>query len=447
VVERAVVERAVVERAVVERPVVERPVWWSPVEVARRGGGARGADARVRAPNRGRRVRILHLFANWKWTGPAEPALNVAWKQSGAHEVLFLSGSSPDGQPSRIAPHVLDRGVATREGFTLSKHARLRANRADVARLSALLEEFRPDIVHAHLDNDHRIASHAVARTRIGRLVRTAYDPDGLPCTLRMRHVARRGLDGLIVTSRSGFERTLAGYGGSARTLSVDGHPRPLVLIEGGIDLSRFDPSRVDRQAARAKLGLVPGDVAVGIVARVQAHRRFELLIEAHARVVAEHPGLRLVVIGRGTQIRQLLLDPVEQRGLGGSVLTTGYLAGEEYPAALCALDACLFLVPGSDGTCRALREQTAMGLPALVTPRPPLPDIVEEGSSGFVVQESVEGLAGGLRRLVADRDLRARLREGALDAARRRFDLDRQAAAVNDFYGLVLRERPALAR
>jgi len=392
-------------------------------------------------------VRILHLFANWKWTGPAEPALNVAWKQAAQHDVLFVSGSSADGQPSRILPHVRDRGLATREGFTLGKHARWRANRADVVRLCALLAEFRPDIVHAHLDNDHRIATHAVERTGIGRIVRTAYDPDGLPCTLRMRHVARRGLDGLVVTTRSGYERTLAGYGGSARSLSVDGQPRPLVLIEGGVDLERFDPTRVDRTAARARLGLAPEHVAVGIVARVQAHRRFELLIEAHTRVVAEHPELRLVVVGRGTQIRQLLLDPVEQRGLSGSVLTTGYLAGDDYPAALGALDACLFLVPGSDGTCRALREQTAMGLPALVTPRPPLPDIVEEGSSGFVVQESVEGIAGGLRRLVGDRELRARLREGALDAARRRFDLRRQATAVTAFYEQVLGERAAIAR
>jgi hypothetical protein len=23
-------------------------------------------------------VKVLHLFANWKWTGPAEPAVNLA---------------------------------------------------------------------------------------------------------------------------------------------------------------------------------------------------------------------------------------------------------------------------------------------------------------------------------------------------------------------------------
>jgi glycosyltransferase involved in cell wall biosynthesis len=384
-------------------------------------------------------VRILHLFANWKWTGPAEPALNVAWRQSVEHEVCFLSGTPPAGRESHILPHVRQRGVATRDGFQLSKHARLRANHRDALRLEALLREQRPDIVHAHLDNDHRVASVAVTRTGIGRLVRTAYDPGGLPGTLRMRRVVGRALHGLIVTTEGARAATLARYGGSARTLSVGGRPCPLALIEGGVDLARFDPARFDREAARERLGLAPDDVALGIVARVQAHRRFEILLEAHARVAARQPRLRLVVIGRGTQIKPLLLDPVEARGLRGSVLTTGYLAGDDYPDMLSALDAALFLVPGSDGTCRALRELQAMGLAAIVTPRAPLPEIVEEGSSGLIVPETVDGLAGAIERVVAEPALRERLRAGALDAARRRFDLGRQAAAVTAFYENVL--------
>jgi glycosyltransferase involved in cell wall biosynthesis len=385
-------------------------------------------------------MRILHLFANWKWTGPAEPALNVAWRQALEHDVVFLSGRPPEGQTSLILPQVRQRGVATRDGLHLGKHARPRHNREDARRLGELLAEFRPEIVHAHLDNDHRVASVAVARTGIGRLVRTAYDPAGLPGTLRMRRVVSRALNGLIVTTRGARQATLDRFGGSARTLSVAGRPCPMALIEGGVDLQRFDPARHDREAARARLGLRPGDVAVGIVARVQAHRRFEILLAAHERVASRHPALKLVVIGRGTQIRPLLLDPVAARGLGGSVIATGYLAGDDYPATLGALDASLFLVPGSDGTCRALREQQAMGLASVVSPREPLPEIIEEGCSGLVVPETADGLAGALDRLVGEPTLLARLRSGALDAARRRFDLGRQAAAVTAFYEDVLR-------
>lgn len=404
----------------------------------RRGPGDPPAPAPLPSPPP-QLVKILHLFANWKWTGPAEPALSVAAVQSRDHEVLFVSGQSPDGQASRIQPHVDERGVASVSGFRLSKHARFRPNRADVRRLVALLEERRPDIVHTHLDNDHRIASLAVREAGVGALVRTSYETAGLGGGLRTRRLVRRAMDGLIVTTEHGRQGTLSSYGGSRRSVSVRGHPVPMVMIEPGIDLGRFDPTRFERDERRRALGLADDEVAIGIVARVQPHRRFDLLLDAFEQVCGELPRLKLVVIGRGTHIERLLLQPVRERGLGDRVLSTGYLGGDDYPGALSALDGTLFLVPGTDGTCRALREQMAMGLPPVVTPRVPLPEIVDEGNTGLVVEETVEGLARGLRRLGGEPALRARLAAGALEAARRRFDQAAQARAVTAFYQQVL--------
>lgn len=385
-------------------------------------------------------MRILHLFANWKWTGPAEPALNVAWQQAAEHDVLFLSGRAPEGETSRIAPHQQARGVPGEAGLLhLSKHGRFRKNRQDVAALTELLLAWRPDVVHTHLDNDHRIAAGACSRASVGRVVRTAYDASGLSPSLRTRQIARRALHGLVVTTPSGYEQTLAHYDGAAQSVSVGGRPVPLVLIEGGIDLQRFDPARFDRTTQRARLGLSDEHVALGIVARVQPHRRFELLLPAFARVVTRHPHARLVVIGRGTRIQQLLHEPVAALGLSDAVVTPGYLGPDDFVGALSALDASLFLVPGSDGTCRALREQMAMGLASLVTPRVPLPETIEEGVSGLVVDESVDGLAEGMLRLVGEPGLRRRLCMGALESARRRFDLRVQARRVTEFYERVL--------
>ena len=384
-------------------------------------------------------MKILHLFANWKWTGPAEPALNVARCQVEAHDVLFLSGTPPDGESSRIVPFAEERGVPTLAGFHLSKHARWRKNREDVRRLTTLLSERRPDVVHCHLDNDHRIASLAVQRAGVGRLVRTSYDTEGLDGGVRVRRVARRALDGLIVTTRGGYAATLETYDGSERFVSVAGSPRPLTLIETGVDLSRFEAGRYDRAAYRERLGLAAGDVAVGIVARVQTHRRFDLLLDALEPLAREFPQFKLVAIGRGTKIEELLHAPVRERGLEATVLSPGYLSGDDYPGTLSALDATLFLVPGSDGTCRALREQMAMGLAPLVTPRAPLPEIVDEGTAGLVVEETVDALRHGLRRIITEESLRERLGRGAAEAARQRFDMRAQAAAVTAFYERVL--------
>lgn len=390
-------------------------------------------------------MKILHLFANWKWTGPADPALALALGQAAAgHDLLFLAGQGPEGQASHIAPHIEARGVATLEGFQLSKHARWRANRADVRRLEVVLQDWRPDVVHTHLDNDHRVASLARQRVPGARLVRSVYDPDGLSGSVRTRRVARRALDGVVAATRTAQEASLATYGGSARSLSVSGQAIPMQLIECGVDRTRFDPSAYDRAAARRRLELADDEVGVGIVARVQPHRRFELLLEAVRRIAPENPKLRLLVIGRGTHIERVLHEPVREMQLGETVRSVGYLAGDEYERALVGLDACVFLVPGSDGTCRALREQMCLGLPPLVTTRPPLPEIVDEGSSGLVAEESVEGLADGLSRLVQDAPLRERLARGAAATAAKRFDGPTQTARVLAFYEQLLAAQPA---
>lgn len=174
-------------------------------------------------------------------------------------------------------------------------------------------------------------------------------------------------------------------------------------------------------------------------MARVQTHRRFDLLLECVRKLAPRLPQLRLVVFGRGTNIERLLHEPVRRLGLEREVIAAGYVAGDEYPAALTALDGTVFLVPGSDGTCRALREQMAMGLPPVVGPRAPLPEIVEENSSGLVAEESVDGLCHALSRMVEEPNLRQRLGAGAAEAARRRFDMRRQSDEVLRFYEQIL--------
>ena len=87
------------------------------------------------------------------------------------------------------------------------------------------------------------------------------------------------------------------------------------------------------------------------------------------------------------------------------------------------ASDVFTFLVPGSDGTCRALLEAAACGIPA-VTRRGALPEIVLHGETGLVV-ERTRRPGGGLGRAARGRAAAARAsappRAGAPSAASRR--------------------------
>jgi glycosyltransferase involved in cell wall biosynthesis len=235
------------------------------------------------------------------------------------------------------------------------------------------------------------------------------------------------GTDGLLCVSPGSARRNDSLRGG-----------RPTLGVFGAVDLARFRPAPPD-PGVRAALGLAPGDRVVGIVARVQAHRRFDLLLEAARRLFARDARARLLVVGRGTRRAELAEAPAARLGIAERVVFAGYRAGD-YADVLRASDVFTFLVPGSDGTCRALLEAAACGLPAVVTRRGALPEIVLDGETGLVVDETPDALAGAWGALLGDPGLRARLGDAAARRAREEFDPERLASRVLAFYETLLR-------
>ena len=191
----------------------------------------------------------------------------------------------------------------------------------------------------------------------------------------------------------------------------------------------------------RAALGLAPEHEVIGIVARVQPHRRFDLLLAAAQRLFAQRPAARLLIVGRGTQREALAERPARALGIADRVVFAGY-RHHDYADVLRAIDVFTFLVPGSDGSCRALLEAMACGIPAVTTRRGALAEIVADGRDGPPRRGDAGvargGLVGAARRSGPARGARrgvagargTRLRSGAprrrgrsqlYEAARRR--------------------------
>ena len=208
------------------------------------------------------------------------------------------------------------------------------------------------------------------------------------------------------------------------------------------MDLARFSPEGLGD--LRGELGIPPTAVVLGIAARVQAKRRFDLLLAAFRRAARALPDLRLLIIGRGTRLETVAARPVRRLGIADKVLFAGYRRGD-YARALNTLDVKLFLVPGSDGSCRALREAMALGKPAIVTRRGMLPEIVADGREGIVAGETVNALTEAMLRLGSDALLRARMGRTAREKAAREYALPRQAERVEGIYRDLLRGSTAV--
>jgi len=373
-------------------------------------------------------MKILHVFSNYKWTGPAEPAVNLAAElRNRGHEMLFACADAPPSpEYPRVGDHAAELGLPLAHGLFLDKHLNPLHVTRDVRRLRQLIRQFQPQIIHTHMRNDHLLA--ALAAPRSARMVRTFYDGGLASYGIRERWLLGRRSHFVVFCAPSARDAAV-----SRRILPPD----RTAVVEGAVDLARFDPGR-PLPAMRPRLSLAPGDYVVGIVARVQWHRRFGVLLDAARKVMLALPDFRLVVIGRGTDFDKILTEPVRQAGIGHAVRFTDYLCGDDYVGCLHALDVKTFLVPGSDGSCRAVREAMAMGLPVVAARRGMLPEIVHDGLTGRVIDDTPDNLAAAFVEL-HDASLRTRLGAAARERARRDFDLKHQAEQVERIYERVL--------
>ncbi|MEM7165048.1 MAG: glycosyltransferase family 4 protein [Planctomycetota bacterium] len=376
-------------------------------------------------------MRILHLFSNYKWTGPADPAVTLAAAQQDAgHDVTFRSSGYLKGGENYLQQRARRLGIEVVIDLELRKHRTLMQNMGDVRKLTKLLAAEQPDIVHCHQANDYRITRRALARlarsgTPTPPLIRTVYDTDPDQVTGAMAAELRESSAALLVFS----QRVIA------RLIELGVPAQQIQHLNTSVDLERFDPTR-EMKDLRGDFDFDQDDFLVGIVARVQPQRRFDLLLDTAELLRERCPRFRLIVIGRGSKLEWVARQPARERGLlDQNVFFPGYFYDDEYPLMLRMLDAKLFMVPGTDGTARAVREALATGLPVVCTRRGMLPELVQDGETGYVIDETPEDLAAAIQRLHDDPALRQRLGAAARQYAQENFRIDQQRDTSIDVY------------
>ena len=379
-------------------------------------------------------MRVLHLFSNAKWTGPAEPALNlcVALRARGV-EAEFACAPHAGKSINKVVETARDRGIEPILRFHLNKHRHPVYNVLDTRALRAYLRDHHFDLVHCHLDNDHRIAAGAIKTLGIP-LVRTSYEGEGFPAPVRME---------------APFAATSVLIEPSQKALEHDGKhlmlPRErMAVVPNAVDVCRFDPTR-ELPDGRRWLHIPPDTFVVGIVARMQTHRRYEDFWQAIRMLVDAHANTHVIVIGRGTNQDKVGLQPVRDLGLERHVHFPGYLDGENYVGMLKAFSVNVYLVPGSDGTCRAVREAMAMGKPIVAADRGMLREIIQDDREGYLFDGTADMLFDRLHRLSGDRQRAAAMSRAARNRAVRDYSLEIQSERVETIYRNILEQKKEL--
>jgi L-malate glycosyltransferase len=373
---------------------------------------------------------VLHLYGNWKWTGPTELAVHLAETQARGGARVRIAFGRQRGDDDHFSAQVARRGLERVEGFELSKHFEIGAILRDAGRLGRLLREDPPDVLHCHLPSDHLVAALAVKLTRRRvPVVRSTYEAGAPGSRFRERFSLRTATAALVLPCEGAREAVRAAGAFDLERTRV---------VEPAIDTARFDPRR-DVRDGRAMLGLAPEAFVLGIVARVQARRRFDVFLEAARRLCGRDPGARVVILGGGTNLDSVARRPAAEMGIGDRVLFPGVLRGDDYVAALRSFDVKAYLVPGTDGTCRAVKEALACSIPVVAARAGMLPELVKDGETGLLFDGTAEGLERSVEALRTDRGLRRRLGEAGARDASSRWSRERMRAGIEAVYEPLL--------
>jgi len=207
-----------------------------------------------------------------------------------------------------------------------------------------------------------------------------------------------------------------------AETLRQIGIPEEKIHI---IHNGYADP--VPREGGRS----AHSGVRVAIAGQMSAHKGHEDLVDAFALVATKHPTAELHVFGRGQpEFEAVLKRRVEHLGLVNRVVWRGYV-----PERITIYqESDILVVPsrGADPLPGVAVEAAFFRLPVVATNRGGLPEIIQDGVTGFLLEaQKPEALAARLDQLVASSELRACLGAAARRRAETHFSRERFVAEI----------------
>jgi glycosyltransferase involved in cell wall biosynthesis len=186
--------------------------------------------------------------------------------------------------------------------------------------------------------------------------------------------------------------------------------PSRIHTVYNGVDLSLFDPLRVDG-AARRRFALGEEVPLIGIVGRFDPVKDHATFLRGAALVTRQLPHARFLIVGSGpldAQLHRL----VDRLGLAASVLFME--SQSDVAAAFAAMDV-VVVSSQYEGCCNVILEAMAMGKPVIATAVGGNPELVVPGHTGLLVPaQDSHAMANAIVRLVkTPHDARAMGRAG----------------------------------
>jgi glycosyltransferase involved in cell wall biosynthesis len=123
--------------------------------------------------------------------------------------------------------------------------------------------------------------------------------------------------------------------------LTIGAPPSKTDTIPGGVDLTRFDPQRIDPQKMRQRYGFGDGDIVLFFMGWIYPFSGLREVATDVVNLADLHPHFKMLVVGRGPGLAWLE-EFVREHDAQDRIILPGYRPYEEIPQLIAAADICL---------------------------------------------------------------------------------------------------------
>ena len=351
-------------------------------------------------------LKILHIDPEKSWGGGESEVLHLLnYLSAWGHENHLLC--HPEGR--------LSAAIQNSEIRTIPFRIRNDLDMRSVPFLRQLIRREQYDIVHFHTKRAHALTlclGHVwpnvrfIVTRRMDYAVRKNWYHD---------YLYNRRVDGIIALSRK-IESVLI-EGGVRR--------EKIRVIYTGVEPDRFQkPPNAHRPATEK---LVVG--TVGLLAERKGHR---FLLEAAALLKGQGYRLKYRFAGEGPE-KERLQKLTRELGLKQEVTFDGFLC--DVSNFLTEID--IFVLPSLyEGMGVAVLEAMAAAKPVIASRVGGIPELIEDGVSGFLVAPgNAIALAGSLSRLVVEPQLKTQMGMKGRDRVEADFTMRQTAKKIEGYY------------
>jgi glycosyltransferase involved in cell wall biosynthesis len=221
--------------------------------------------------------------------------------------------------------------------------------------------------------------------------------------------------------------------------------PEKVNVIYAGVDLSRFDPARADRDRVRREWGVAPDETLL-VQVGAREWKGWKDLIAAASLLATDFPKLKTAIVACEDDAKKAEVASIaRQNAIEDRVLLIGFRT--DMPDVLAAADIVADLSYEGLGITGTLREAMALAIPVIASAAGGNAELVVDGESGLLVPpRDPAALAAAIRRLLTDAPLAARFARGGRERVEKGFSSEIRLDRIEALYARLISERSRAA-